>query len=74
MSSSQVTIYAYFNHTYFFQAVECYLANVIPSNSTEWTFEDGLVLQELVMHQNEVTVLPTFLERPSLLSLPGRIF
>jgi A-kinase anchor protein 1 len=37
-----------------FQAIECYLANVVPVDSTEWSLEAGLVLQELVTQENQV--------------------
>ena len=31
----------------FLQAVECYLANVIPPNGSEWPFESAIHLEQL---------------------------
>lgn len=35
-----------------FQAVECYLANVVPPNGSEWPFESGVHLEQLIQKQN----------------------
>ena len=42
----------------FTQAIECYLANVVPVGSVEWSLEAGIVLQELVMQENQVRSRP----------------
>ena len=48
---------------YFLQAVECYLANVIPPNGTEWPFESAIHLEQLTntSRQTLSRVSPFFL-------------